>query len=80
MDWIGWASKVFLSKTKINWDADKSMMVQKSGEHQLRSVGYPIGLLYIPGVCLGFLPSTVYVDPKQTRIKIFKRRPKIDLQ
>ena len=37
------------------------LMVQKSGDHQLRLVVYPIiyKVLYIPGGCLGFLPSTV---------------------
>ena len=36
-------------------------MVQKSGDHQLIWVVYPIicRVLYIPGGCLGFLPSTV---------------------
>ena len=38
-------------------------MVQKCGVHQLRLVGYPIiyRVLYIPGGCLGFLPSTVWL-------------------
>ena len=37
------------------------LMVQNSGGHQLRLVGSPIIYrdLYIPGGCLGFLPSTV---------------------
>ena len=37
------------------------LMVQKSGVHQLRLVVYPIiyKVSYIPGGCLGFLPSTV---------------------
>ena len=37
------------------------LMVQKSGVHQLRLVVYSISykVLYIPGGCLGFLPSTV---------------------
>ena len=37
------------------------LMVQNSGDHQLRLVVYPIiyRVLYIPGGCLGFLPSTV---------------------
>ena len=36
------------------------LVVQKSGVHQLRLVVYPIiyKVLYIPGGCLGFLPST----------------------
>ena len=52
------------------------LMVQKSGDHQLRLVVYPIiyKVLYIPGGCLGFLPSTVgillynydgYINPCQ---------------
>ena len=37
------------------------LMVQKSGVHQLRLVVYPTiyRVLYIPGGCLGFQPSTV---------------------
>ena len=37
------------------------LMVQKSGAHQLRLVVDPIicRVLYIPGGCLGFLPSAV---------------------
>ena len=37
------------------------LMVQKSGDHQLRLVVHPIiyRVLYIPSGCLGFLPSTV---------------------
>ena len=36
------------------------LMVQKSGDHQLWLVVYPIiyKVLYIPGGCSGFLPST----------------------
>ena len=42
------------------WIATKKM-VQKSCGHQLRLVLYAIiyEVLYIPGGCLGFLPSTV---------------------
>ena len=41
------------------------LMVQKSGVHQLRLAVYPIiyRVLYIPGGCLGFPPSTVGRDP-----------------
>ena len=37
------------------------LMVQKSGGHQLRLVVYPIiyRVLYIPGGCLGCLPSRI---------------------
>ena len=40
------------------------LMVQKSCDHQLRLVVYPIfyRVLYIPGGCLGFLPSTVSLN------------------
>ena len=46
---------------------DTTLMVQKSGDHQLRLVGYPSiplftvqGELYIPGGCLGFLKHQQY--------------------
>ena len=41
--------------------SDILLMVQKSGVHQLRLVGYPIICmgLYIPSGCLGCLPLTV---------------------
>ncbi len=37
------------------------VMVEKSGEHQLRLVVFPIiyRVSYIPAGCLGFQPSTV---------------------
>ena len=47
------------------------LVVQKSGDHQLRLVNIPLfyqSLGYIPGGCLGFLPSTVllrYVQQNQ---------------
>ena len=50
------------------------LMVQESGDHQLRLVVYPVicSVFYIPGGCLGFLPSTVcstenLQDPIQSR-------------
>ena len=46
-------------------------MVQKSGEHQLRLVVYPMiyRVLYIPGGCLGFLNHQQYVSKKKKEQK-----------
>ena len=50
------------------------LMVQKSGDHQLRLVVYPIfyRVLYFQGGCLGFQPSRV--------AECFERHRKSDLQ
>ena len=44
------------------WHTGILLMVQKSGEHQLRLVVYPIvyKVLYISGGCLGFLNHQHY--------------------
>ena len=51
---------IYSNDNTIKWEI--LLMVQKSGDHQLRLVVYPIidRVLYIPGGCLGFLNHQQY--------------------
>ena len=47
---------------KISFQQFSTLLLMAEILHQLRLVGYPIiyGVFYIPGGCLGFLPSTLW--------------------
>ena len=56
-----WASLIFMHGAHLD---QKKALTYKSGDHQLRESGYPSihKILYIPGDCWGFLPSTVVAN------------------
>ena len=56
-----WASLIFMDGAHLD---QKKALTYKSGDHQLRESGYPSihKILYIPGDCWGFLPSTVVAN------------------
>ena len=59
----GWGDERLTRGLFILLGTNILLMVQKSGNHQLRLLVYPIihKILYIPGGCLGFLNCQQYL-------------------